>query len=164
MIELQIPNFGRLGIEHLVLDYNGTLALDGDPLPGVAERLHLLAERLEVEVLTADTHGTVREKLAGLPLKVTVLAHQAGNTVSPYPEDQAKRDHLQQLGPQRCAFMGNGRNDRLALRTAALGIGVLQTEGASPLSLTDADVMVMDICAGLDLLLHPTRLMATLRC
>lgn len=59
--------------------------------------------------------------------------------------------------------MGNGRNDHLALRTAALGVALVQAEGASPLALTAADVIVAHIHAALDLLLHPSRLVATLR-
>ena len=36
MLRTDIPGFGSLRIEHLVLDYNGTLALDGRMLPGRA--------------------------------------------------------------------------------------------------------------------------------
>jgi hypothetical protein len=32
-MELAIPGFGTLRLEHLVLDYNGTLALDGRRCP-----------------------------------------------------------------------------------------------------------------------------------
>jgi len=160
MIELEIPNFGRLALEHLVLDFNGTVALDGELLPGVAEKLIELSKTLQLNVLTADTHGTVRDKLAALPVTVAVLS---ADISPPLPEDQAKRDHLQQLGPQRCAFVGNGRNDHLALRAAALGIALIQNEGASPLSIMAADVVMPHIDAALDLFLHPARMKATLR-
>ena len=44
MLNLEIPDFGTLHLEHLVLDYNGTLAQDGKLLTGVSERLgHLSA-------------------------------------------------------------------------------------------------------------------------
>jgi soluble P-type ATPase len=33
MQSTQIPGFGELTLEHLVLDYNGTLAVDGLLLP-----------------------------------------------------------------------------------------------------------------------------------
>ena len=39
MIAHKIPGFGALRLEHLVLDYNGTLALDGRLLRGVGPRL-----------------------------------------------------------------------------------------------------------------------------
>lgn len=168
MIAIDIPGFNTLELEHVVLDYNGTVAQDGELLPEVAGRLKALAENLQVTVLTADTHGTVREKLAALPVTVVVLPGSAApafpDQAAPLlPEDQAKRDHLQQLGPQRCVYVGNGRNDHLALRTAALGVALVQAEGAAPVALMAADVIVAHIHAALDLLLHPARLVATLR-
>jgi soluble P-type ATPase len=72
MLNIFIPGEESLDIRHLLLDYNGTLVVDGELLPGVAERLGRLAEQLEVHVLTADKHGTVVDKLAGLPCRVTV--------------------------------------------------------------------------------------------
>ena len=59
-MELAIPGFGRLRLEHLVLDYNGTLAVDGRPLPGVKARLKRLARSLRIHVVTADTFGKAR--------------------------------------------------------------------------------------------------------
>ena len=57
MIEVQVPGFGALVLEHLVLDFNGTLACDGELLPGVAERLAALAPKLSIHVLTGLTAG-----------------------------------------------------------------------------------------------------------
>ena len=37
MIDIEIPGFGRLQLAHLVLDYNGTLAIDGEPFEGSDE-------------------------------------------------------------------------------------------------------------------------------
>jgi soluble P-type ATPase len=64
MLEVRVPGFGTLRIAHLVLDYNGTLAVDGRPLPGVKTRLQRLARSLRVHVLTADTFGRARAGLA----------------------------------------------------------------------------------------------------
>ncbi len=57
MIELNIPGRGNFSIEHLVMDVNGTLAVDGSLLDGVARRIAALRDRLEIHLLTADTHG-----------------------------------------------------------------------------------------------------------
>ena len=67
MIEIAIPGTASLVLQHLVLDYNGTLACDGVLLPGVRERLLVLAENLQVHVVTADTFGQAREELTGVP-------------------------------------------------------------------------------------------------
>ncbi len=155
MFDLDIPGFGRLSLNHLVLDFNGTLARDGALIPGVAERLAALSQVLTVRVVTADTFGTVRIVLAGLPLTVEVL--------KPGAEDQAKLALVEGLGAASCAAMGNGRNDRLMVQAAGLGMAVLGPEGASPATLAAATVTVPHVCVGLDLLLHPKRLLATLR-
>jgi soluble P-type ATPase len=110
---------------------------------------------MAVHVLTADTRGTCRDKLSGLPVRVNVLDSR--------PEDEAKQAYVQSIGPARCAAIGNGRNDRLMLRTAGLGIAVLGPEGASPGALTSADVVVHDALSALELFTHPQRLLATLR-
>jgi soluble P-type ATPase len=59
--------------------------------------------------------------------------------------------------------IGNGHNDRLMLQAAALGIAVLQTEGAAMAAVIAADILAPGIADALDLLLHPLRLAATLR-
>ena len=48
MISTGIPGFGVISLEHLVLDYNGTLAVDGRSLPGVRPRLRALARSLDL--------------------------------------------------------------------------------------------------------------------
>jgi soluble P-type ATPase len=51
----------------------------------------------------------------------------------------------------------------MMLKTAAVGIGVCQREGAAAEALQQADAVVSDILDGLDLLRFPKRLLATLR-
>lgn len=155
MIRLDIPGFKDLELEHLVLDYNGTLALDGDLLPGVAGALRELAGHLAVHVLTADTHGTCRDKLAGLPVTVSVVAER--------PEDQAKLSYVMALGPRSCACVGNGVNDRLMFERCGLSVAALGAEGLSVQSLEEADLLAPDILTGLNLFLNPLRLVASLR-
>ena len=46
---------------------------------------------------------------------------------------------------------------------AALGIAVIGPEGSAVTSLLRADIAVSDIRAALELLVHPKRLIATLR-
>lgn len=155
MITIDVPAFGALRLEHLVLDFNGTLAVDGELLPGVAERLVALAPRLSIHVLTADTHGTAARALAGVPcaLEVIPIAAQA----------EAKRRFVDSLGADGLVAVGNGRNDRLMVGAARLGIAVLQSEGAAAATIASADLVVPTITDALDLLVHPLRLVASLR-
>ena len=78
-------------------------------------------------------------------------------------EDRAKAAYVRRLGAKRVACIGNGRNDRLMLRAAALAIATVQAEGASAGSVAASAVVVNDIRHALDLLLRPRRLIATLR-
>ena len=71
--------------------------------------------------------------------------------------------YVEKLGAERCVAIGNGRNDRLMLEAAALGIAVMQQEGAAVEAMLAADIVVPDIGAALELLLHTRRLIATLR-
>jgi soluble P-type ATPase len=154
-MELAIPGFGKLRLEHLVLDYNGTLALDGRLLRGVRMRLERLARSLRVHVLTADTFGLARSELANFDCKLEIFR--------PGREDRAKARYVRGLGASRVACIGNGRNDRLMLRVARLGVAVVQAEGAAAETLTAADLVAHSIDDALDLFLHPRRLIASLR-
>jgi len=59
--------------------------------------------------------------------------------------------------------LGNGRNDRLMLREAALGIALIQREGGAAETIASADLLSTSVIEALDLLLHPQRLIASLR-
>jgi soluble P-type ATPase len=155
MIEFNISGFGQRTLHHLVLDYNGTLALDGRVQPGVFSRLSQLKNTLLIHILTADTYGTVRSTFGQTDCTVHVL--QAGG------EREAKAEYVRKLGAQSCACLGNGSNDAAMLMDAGLSMAVLQPEGVAMASLFAAHILVPGIEAGLDLLLHPTRLKATLR-
>lgn len=155
MLDLDIPGFGPLRLDHLVLDFNGTLALDGHVQPGVFSRLSQLKAFLSIHILTADTFGTVKTTFASTPFTIHILPQ--GN------ENNAKRDYVRALGPSTCACLGNGNNDAAMLSEAALSMAVLQPEGTAWKALSSAMLAVPGIESALDLLLHPARLKATLR-
>lgn len=155
MIEIEIPGFGTLGLDHLVMDFNGTLARDGVLIEGVAQRLMRLHDSLKLHVITADTFGDVGSQLTALPCSLHVLPQQN--------QEEAKRAYVVSLGPKHVASIGNGRNDRLMLRESLLGIAVVLKEGAYSGTLTSADIICTSILDALDLFMHPLRLTATLR-
>ena len=78
-------------------------------------------------------------------------------------QDRAKLSYIERLDAARCVCIGNGRNDRLMLAAAGLGIVVVQGEGAAVETLLAARIAAPDIGVALGLLLNPTRLAATLR-
>ncbi len=155
MIAIDIPGFRALRLAHLVLDYNGTLAADGELLPGVAAAIAALAAQMHIHVITADTFGRAARELASLPVDLVITAATA--------QAEAKFDFVTALGADNVVAIGNGRNDRRMLEAAALGIALIQREGASAETLCGADVVATDVLHALDLLRRPQRLVATLR-
>lgn len=155
MISVNIPGRGLLNLEVLVLDYNGTLALDGKMLTTVAESIQALAKQLEIHILTSDTYGTVVRSCKGLPVEVKVLESPEHN--------KEKAAYLSRLGTREIVAVGNGVNDRLMLEHAHLGITVIGPEGCSARTLLASDIVVNKIEDAFGLLLNPQRLVATLR-
>ncbi|WP_292661480.1 haloacid dehalogenase [Nitratifractor sp.] len=155
MLTIEIPGFGTLKLDHLVLDYNGTLARDGRLDPDAARLLPKLARDFRLHVVTADTFGTVEAELSGLPVELRIL--RSGDHTA------EKAAFVHELGAQNCVAVGNGNNDRAMLESAALGIVILGEEGAAIETLQTADIVVPSIGRALELLLKPKRLVATLR-
>jgi P-type E1-E2 ATPase len=155
MLEIDIPSRGLLHLKYLVLDVNGTIALDGQLIPGVRERLDRLRESLDVWLVSADTQGTLAELATTLQVQVRRL--QSGD------EAAQKAALVDELGMGHVVAIGNGANDAAMLQRATLGIAVLGGEGMSAACLDAADVVASSIESALDLLLYPRRLVATLR-
>lgn len=155
MIELNIPGRGIIQLQHLVCDVNGTLALDGRLLDGLARPLSNLRDRLQLHLVTADTHG--RQAEIDRQLNLTAVRLRPGG------EAEQKAAYVRQLGAASVVAVGQGANDALMLREAALGIAVLSREGTALPALLAADVLVPEFTAALELLDKPLRLIATLR-
>jgi P-type E1-E2 ATPase len=154
-LTFDIPGRRLLELRYLALDLNGTVALDGQVLPGVADRMVVLTARVSVYLLTADTRGLGAATAERLGLRL--------HRLTPGGEARQKADFVRQLGAAHTAAVGNGANDARMLAAAGLGIAVLGGEGLALEALQAADVVVPGITAALDLLLHPKRLIATLR-
>lgn len=155
MIDIDIPGREKMQVAHLVLDFNGTIAVDGRLVPGVGDMLNQLGEHLEVHVITADTFGRCRSELTGVRCRVAVLPEGR--------QDDRKWEYIQTLGAHRTVAAGNGLNDRRMLKAAALGIAVMLDEGLAVETLMAADIVCPGILPALELLTHPLRLKATLR-
>jgi P-type E1-E2 ATPase len=137
------------------MDVNGTLAIDGILIGGLAERIASVRDRLQVHLLTADTHGRQEEIDRQLNLTATRLA--AGD------EQQQKRSYVEKIGAEYVVAVGQGANDAAMLKAAGLGICVMSQEGTAIETLLAADMVVPTILAAFDLLDNPLRLVATLR-
>lgn len=155
MIEIDVPGFGLIHIEHLVSDFTGTLSVDGKLLSGVRERVNLIAEILRIHILTADTFGKAGAELAGIPCEIHILTGEG--------HDTQKEEFVRKLGAEKVVAFGNGNNDRKMLKIARVGIAVSEGEGCAAEAIMAANVHVTSAESGLDLLLNTKRLKATLR-
>lgn len=154
-MKIDIPGHKNLRLNNLVLDYNGTIAVDGEPVKGIKEILKSLSKDIDIHVLTADTFGKAESKLEGVPCNVHILPLENQET--------GKRDYVKNLGLETSVCIGNGRNDRLMLKEAALGIAVILKEGTAVEAVVSADLVITGIIPALELLSNPLRLIATLR-
>ena len=155
MISIEIPGWGNIGIENIVLDLNGTIATDGEIPLELKEKIASLVEKTNIYILTADTQGTAAEEVRDIRVELIRISEEKSK--------EAKFEFLKKLNLENTVVIGNGNNDQLILKEAALGIVVLGDEGMSISAMKNADVVVKDVSDALDLFLKPKRLIAILR-
>ena len=154
MLTIKIPGREELNLSHLILDYNGTIAEDGEIIESIRPRLAELAKDLSICVITADTHGTAAKKCEGLPLQVLT-----------FPTTEVGKIKAEEVAGMDggVVTIGNGFNDIQMSDAADLSICVIGKEGCCGALLAHTDVVVASIEDALDLLLKTDRLRATLR-
>lgn len=155
MITIDIPGNNKIEAEHLVLDFNGTLAIDGKLIDGAKQLLQEMSHQLTIHVLTADTFNSAAGQLSDCPCTL--------KTLGPEFQDIQKEEYVLELGEKTVIAIGNGLNDALMLKSAALGVAVVQKEGAAVKALFNADIVTNSINDALELLVHLDRITATLR-
>jgi len=155
VIDIAVPGRGHYSIENLVLDLNGTIALDGKIIGGVKERLITLSKDLTIIVVTADTNKNANKLLKGLPVTVC--------TIEESRESEQKARLVREKGEEVTVCVGNGSNDVSMLRESVIGICIVGQEGASSEAMMAADLVVPSINDALELFLKPHRMKASLR-
>lgn len=155
MMILTIPGRDPVEVSQLVLDFNGTIAEDGQLIEGIKERIVDLSKDLTVHVLTADTNGSVADQCKELPVTVHVIGKES--------QHLEKKNYLLQLPSKGVVSVGNGNNDAEMFAISDIAIAVIGTEGCATASLVKSDLVVTNIIDALDLLLKQHRLVATLR-
>jgi len=154
-MELNIPGNGTLDIKNILLDYNGTLAVDGVLIPGVEDVLNDLSAKYSIHVITADTFGSAESELKNV--------HCTFRKLNPENQSEAKLQYLTNLGKDVTSCVGNGKNDRLMIKESILGISIIQAEGAFTETVMVSDIICHDIFAALEFFRTPKRLIATMR-
>ena len=152
---LNLPGRDDLAIKHVMLDYNGTIAIDGILIDGVAAKINALSDRVAFHVVTADTYGTVAQQLEGVKCQLVNITQSV--------EFGSKLDYLCYLGKNHTLCVGNGFNDKDVLKQSVLGICLVQDEGLSVAALTSSDIVCKSIVDVFSYIEKPQRLKATLR-
>ncbi|MCF0149913.1 MAG: ATPase P [Firmicutes bacterium] len=155
MITIEIP--GRdapVCIKSICLDYNGTIARDGQFFQSLEEPIRRLAKHADIYILTADTYGNVRQQCGHLPLKIWTFPREGAAL--------CKEAIVKELGEGVFA-VGNGFNDIQMFDASEISVAVMEKEGFCGKLAAHADVIVSSPVDALDLLLKPDRLRATLR-
>jgi len=155
MIRIHIPGWGDLNIENIVFDFNGTIATDGKIPIEVKEKINLLSNEGNVFVLTADTQETTQEEVKEMNINLITVEYDSSG--------KGKFEFIKNFNLENTVAIGNGNNDLLILKEAALGIAVIGDEGLSASAMKNADIIVKDVSEAIDLFLKPKRLIATLR-
>jgi P-type E1-E2 ATPase len=151
-MKLNIQNIGEIEIKNIVLDYNGTIAKDGNVKNSVFKYIQKLSN-FDIYVITADTHGSAAKNLSDSTVKLKILT-----------SDNHTKEKAEFVKSLKNVFaIGNGSNDSMMLKAATLGICVIEDEGASVKSIINADIVCKSIEDAFELLLNPKRIIATLR-
>jgi P-type E1-E2 ATPase len=154
-MEIEIFGVGTVSFKHIILDFNGTLAVSGVLKEGVREILEQLSKEFDIHVVTGDTFLNAKEQLKDLDVKTVISPLLNQSTF--------KLDYAKSIGLSNLVAIGNGKNDSLMLKYARLGICVIGQEGANIEAIQNSDIVVCDIISALELFVYPKRLVATLR-
>jgi soluble P-type ATPase len=188
MISIERPGRGNLEIEFILLDFEGTLAIDRRVHPKAKDKVNLLSKRTKIYVfvnLPAPPFNkcnppTTPSKRVNSPIPpfnkggtggilskelIEERLRKVKAEIIFLPEGDAsgkKLDLLRRLGPARCAAIGNGVADGAMIEEAGIGICVIGKEGSSGQAVKSADLVFTDILDALDFLLKPLRQKAIL--
>lgn len=155
MLHYIIPGRGELKIENVVLDYNGTIAVDGRIIEGVRERINKLKEHVNVYILTADTYGTAKEECNNLGVNVLYFPKEDSGIF--------KKEMAMKLNGHKTICVGNGYNDIPMFKESILSVAVIEGEGSCGKLLANADIVTRSIIEALDIILDENKIKATLR-
>jgi soluble P-type ATPase len=152
-VTYEVPGQGRLTINTIILDLNGTLSVGGAVPSGVKPRL---AELKKLGFKLVFFTGNTRNDADDLSKELNIdwkLAKTAGD----------KLKLALEMKPDSCASIGNGLIDLELMKSVKLRILTMQAEGVHVQTLLNSDIVVQHINDALDLFLDFPRLIATLR-
>ena len=156
MVSIDIPGKGKMNIENLVLDFNGTIAYDGNIKNGIRDKIQRVHEMgINIYILSADTYHQAAEQCKDMP--VTLEIFDVDNAAL------SKREIVNNIDSKLTMTIGNGNNDVEMFEESILSVAVIGDEGCAVKAIFAADIITNNIDDAIDLLLNPHRIKATLR-
>ena len=155
MIVYDIPGRGKVEIENIILDYNGTIAVEGQLIEGVQEKLLDIKDKLKIHIVTADTYGTVEKQCEDIGINVITFPKENAG--------ESKKLILENLGKEKTICVGNGFNDIEMFKNCKISIAIIEKEGCSGKLLLHADIVTKSIIDALNIILNENMMKATLR-
>ncbi len=144
---------GEIELSTIILDLNGTIAIDGQIVIGVKERIEKLKELgFKIYLFTGDQRGNA-----------AMQAEKLGIEVEKATTADEKETLTKKLDVDHTVAIGNGRIDIGTFKPCKLRIGTLQREGIHVGILEHIDILVPSINDALDLLINENSFNATMR-
>lgn len=144
---------GEIELNTIILDLNGTLAVNGKVVEGVKERIAKLKELgFKILLFSGDQRGNAAQIVQELGIEL-----QRATTT------EEKEALTLKLDCEKTVAIGNARIDIGTFKPCKLRIGTLQAEGIHSAILQYIDVLVPSICDALDLLLNESSFNATMK-
>lgn len=148
-----IPQVWEIDITTIVLDLNGTLAVQWVVVDGVEDRINKLKTLgFSIILFTGDQRGNA-----------SLLCKELGIECSYASSHEEKEKLFLELDVDHTAAIGNARIDNGTFRHAKLSIATLQAEGIHTGILPYIDIIVPSILDALDLFIDWDSLKATMR-
>jgi len=157
MRTLEIPNYGKVTIENVLFDMNGTIQFNGRISKKIVKGIRALKNYYTVVLISADTRGNLNEIANKLGVKSIKIS------TTEILEAEAKNNELINLGKDTTVAIGNGNNDSLMLHNALIGIAVVGAEGATSQTLMNSDVVFTNCNDAIHFLMDDKKIIATLR-
>jgi soluble P-type ATPase len=144
---------GEITLDTIILDLNGTLAVDGKLVDGVIERIAKLKELgFAMHLITGDQRGTAALQAVSLGIELMFAKTTEEKAVC-----------SKKLTKETTVAIGNARIDIGTFEHAKVRIATLQKEGIHAAILAHVDIIVPSINDALDLLINPDAFNATMR-
>lgn len=100
MISVSIPGWGDLDIEYMVIDYNGTVAVDGKPKDGVKELLEKISRYIKLFIITSDTYGNIDNEGTTVGFRIIKVGKEGSG--------REKARIIRELGPEKVVAIETG--------------------------------------------------------